>query len=433
MRRISIGLLVAILLVFTSPGLANLKITDYQKRLNSRFSKRLRKTTKFIIIHSTEGSLPSSLRTLSRGKMRRGRYVSRGGHAHYLIARNGSVYRILDPKYRANHAGVSMWNGVTRLSDHSLGIELVGYHNIPFTESQYGSLRKLLEILQKRFQIKDRDVLEHCRVAYARPNRFTNKKRRGRKRDPGINNFERKKADLQDEYIRDPDVVAGRISGRTDLIRSVQKVNSKQGALGDGANERKSSNSSLVEPRSQTRGLSIITTTRTAWKIAGLQYKAATTRYRFPDGTSLRGHEVKDWLALPPGTEVELGIEEVKVVNNDRAEVLLPEVTEKISPWKIANALHNASFTFYIYPSGKIFAGHRISQFSNIPFGTRVLIAYRRMPTPQTKSPLGEDLDDVFLSHRTVYLFPSHLLKSGEQIEDFAQLPQRTVVFTKIE
>ena len=379
--------------------------------------------------------MPSSLRTLSRGKFRRGRYVSRGGHAHYLIARNGSVYRILNPKYRANHAGVSMWNGMKGLSNYSLGIELVGYHNVPFTESQYGSLETLLKILKKRFQIKDRDVLEHCRVAYSRPNRFTNKKRRGRKRDPGINNFERKKAGLQDEYSRDPDVVAGRISGKVDLVRSVQKVNPKQVevALGDGDNGRKSKNGSSGESRAQTRSLSIITTTQTAWKIAGLQYKAATTRYRFPDGSSLRGHEVKDWLALPPGTEVELGIEEVKVVNSDRAEVLLPEVTEKISPWKIANALHNASFTFYIYPSGKISPGHRIGQFSNIPFGTRVLIAYRQIPTPQTKSPLGEDLDDVFLSHRTVYLFPSHVLKSGEQIEDFVQLPQRTVVFTKIE
>ena len=121
MSRVFIVVLTTVVLGFSAIDLAALKIVDYQKKLNPRFAKRSRKSTRHIIIHSTEGSLPSSLRTLSRGKVHRRRYVSRGGHAHYLIAKNGTVYRILDPKYRANHAGVSMWNGLDRLAGYRAG------------------------------------------------------------------------------------------------------------------------------------------------------------------------------------------------------------------------------------------------------------------------------------------------------------------------
>lgn len=464
MSRVFIVALTTALLGFSATDLAALKIIDYQKKLNPRFAKRARKSTRFIIIHSTEGSLPSSLRTLSRGKVRRRRYISRGGHSHYLIAKNGTVYRILDPKYRANHAGVSMWNGLTRLSDHSLGIELEGYHNVPFTDRQYRSLKELLRILQKRFRVKDRDVLEHYRIAYSRPNRFHRKKLRGRKKDPGADNFDRRRAGLTDEYPHDPDVVAGRVGPDPDGIQVARKSRAKaspparkddkreaNGSLaaavrnpkkrvGNGSPATTAPNSKkrqekgrLISPAAKPSRKNTITARRTAWKIAGRQYKAATTLYRFPDGRSLRGHEIRDWSDIPSGTVVELGVEEDKVVSPGRAEVLLPVVGEDMSPWEIANVLHDSSFTFYLYPSGKILAGHRIERFADVPPGTRVLIAYRRVPTPRTSDPLGEDLDDDFLSHQTLYLLPGGVLQSGEQIENFARLPRGAIVFAKVE
>ena len=465
MSRVFIVALTTALLGFFATEMVALKIIDYQKKLNPRFAKRSRKSTRFIIIHSTEGSLPSSLRTLSRGKVRRRRYISRGGHAHYLVAKNGTVYRILDPKYRANHAGVSMWNGLDRLSDHSLGIELEGYHNVPFTDRQYRSLKELLRILQKRFRVKDRDVLEHYRIAYSRPNRFHKKRLRGRKRDPGADNFDRRRAGLTDAYPQDPDVVAGRIGPDPDGVQLARKSQPKapvaaarkpkkgegngsrataarnpekgqdNGSLATTARNspKRQDNENLIPPAVDSSRKNTITARRTAWKIAGRQYKAATTLYRFPDGRSLRGHEIQDWSDIPSGTAVELGVEENKVVSVDRAEVLLPVVGGAMSPWKIANVLHNSSFTYYLYPGGKILAGHRIERFADVPSGTRVLIAYRRVPAPRTNDPLGEDLDDVFLSHQTLYFLPGGILQSGEQIENFAQLPRGAIVFSKVE
>ena len=439
MRRAFIVGLTATLLGLSATDLAALKIIDYQKRLNPRFAKRARKSTRHIVIHSTEGSLPSSLRTLSRGKVRRRRYVSRGGHAHYLIAKNGTVYRILDPRFRANHAGVSMWNGLKGLSDHSLGIELEGYHNVPFTDRQYRSLKELLGILQKRFRVKDKDVLGHYRVAYSKPNRFHRKRLRGRKKDPGADNFDRRRAGLTDQYPHDPDVVAGRIGGDPDRVQLARKSQSQTPARKPQSQtparkaEKREDNGSLTAPAADRQRGNTITASRTAWKIAGRQYKAATTLYRFPDGRSLRGHEIQDWSDIPPGTQIELGVEEDKVVSAERAEVLLPVIGKDMSPWKIANALHNSSFTYYLYPSGKILAGHRIERFADVPSGTRVLIAYRRVPRPSTEDPLGEDLDDVFLSHQTLYLLPDGALQSGEQIENFARLPRGTIAFTKVD
>jgi len=400
------------------------KITDYQSHLNPRFSKEIRRETKFIVVHSTESSLPSALRTLSRGKVRYGSYITRGGHAHYLIARNGAIYRILDPKYWANHAGVSMWNGLENLSDYSIGIELEGYHNVPFREEQYQSLKWLLDLLKKRYEIEDRSVLEHYRVAYSAPNRFHREKLRGRKLDPGADNFNRFKAGLRDEPAQDPDVIAGRIGGSPGLMPASGHV------------EVAEEETEEEETVPTAPGPNVISASQTAWKIAGEHYKAQTTVYYFPDGTSLRGDQVEDWSNIPAGTQVKVGVIETKakkLVSPQRAEVLFPETSASISPWKIANALYRSSFTFYLYPDGALHPGNAISDWSSVPFRSKVLVAYRQVSAPRTTNRLGEDLEDMYLASQTVYLFRDGTIKSGDQIEDFTRIPTGTWVLAKVE
>jgi N-acetylmuramoyl-L-alanine amidase len=400
-------------------------VVDYQNRLGPRFQKKVRDETRFIIIHSTEGSLPSALLTLSRGKIVHGKYMTRGGHAHYLIAKNGTIYRLLDPKYWANHAGVSIWNGLENLSDYSVGVELEGYHNLPFKAQQYQSLKWLLEVLKKRYGIMDRDVLEHYRIAYSLPNQFHPNSCRGRKSDPGINNFDRLKAGLTAEYLQDPDVIAGRVLGTLALtqVGGRDKLQSL-----DGEEEG--------QDTATPAKLRVISFHQTAWKIAGNQYNASSTLYRFPDGTSRPGDQIEDWADIPLGTEVRLGITEPcekKVVNGSRAEVLIPEVTLMTSPWKIANVLSHSSFTFYIYPDNSVHSGNTLSDVAALPMGTKVLVAYRQIPRPQTRNRLGEDLDEIYLNPRTLYLFQSQALRPGDQIEDFTRVSSGTLVFAKLE
>jgi hypothetical protein len=405
-------------------GALAIKSIDYQRRLNPKFVKRVRPETRFIIVHSTESRLPSALRTLSRGKVRRGRYVTRGGHAHYLIARSGAIYRILDPKYWANHAGVSMWNGTAGLSDYSVGVELEGYHNVPFPDAQYSSLTRLLDELQEKYGIEDRDVLEHYRVAYAAPNRYHRSNHRGRKLDPGVENFERARAGLDDEYPTDPDVIAGRIDGSPELMRAGGHTEVPV------ESEEEDSAEQLAEEESLQ-----ISRTRTAWKIAGIRYNARTTMYRFPDGRFLSGEQIVNWSDIPPGTRVELGAApaETKVVSAARLEVAVPQVTASASPWKIANALYNSSLTFYILPDGTVQPGNTLRKKVTLPVGTKVLVAYHELPKSKASNALGEDLDDVYLDASTLYVFPDRLLRSGDQIENFLDLPASVRVFAKVD
>ena len=123
-------------------------IIDYRFNLNPHFNKIIRKFTKFIIVHTSECDLATTLKIVSKGKQNNGRWVSRGGHTHFVIASDGKIFITLDEKYRANHVGLSMWNGITRLNSFSVGIELVGYHNRKITKSQYESSNYLIQRLK---------------------------------------------------------------------------------------------------------------------------------------------------------------------------------------------------------------------------------------------------------------------------------------------
>ncbi|MCP4719046.1 MAG: N-acetylmuramoyl-L-alanine amidase, partial [Desulfobacteraceae bacterium] len=178
------------------------KLIDHRSRLNPEFKKIKRQKTRYIIVHTSELGLDATLRVVSRGKQFQSGYKTPGGHAHYVIARNGRTYRILDKKYRADHAGRSMWNGRTNISDISLGIELVGYHDAPITAAQYRSVGLLIRILENVYGLDDRDVLTHSQVAYGKPNPWFKKNHRGRKRC--AKNFDRSKAGVGRTWKYDP-------------------------------------------------------------------------------------------------------------------------------------------------------------------------------------------------------------------------------------
>ena len=187
-----IALVLVVTLVTTVPGRAaqtysrpdlvrfQSRIIDYRSRINPRFKKRVRPKTRLIIVHTSELELESTLRVVSRGKQFKNGRTTPGGHANYVVARNGTVYRILDKNYRADHAGLSMWNGVSDVSDISVGIEFVGHHYAPLTSSQYTSAGMLLFILKQVYGLQDNDILTHSQIAYGRPNRWFPKNHRGR-------------------------------------------------------------------------------------------------------------------------------------------------------------------------------------------------------------------------------------------------------------
>jgi len=91
--------------------------------------------------------------------------------AHFFIRRDGHLMQFVPCALRAWHAGVSSWQGRERCNDYSIGIELEGTDEAPFTESQYVRLNQLLSELRRAYPIAA--VAGHSDIAP------------GRKTDPG--------------------------------------------------------------------------------------------------------------------------------------------------------------------------------------------------------------------------------------------------------
>jgi N-acetyl-anhydromuramoyl-L-alanine amidase len=90
---------------------------------------------------------------------------------HFVVRRDGEVVQFVPVARRAWHAGVSSWRGRERCNDFSVGVELEGTEEEPFTDRQYAALASLLNRLRRTLPI--RDIAAHSDVAP------------GRKTDPG--------------------------------------------------------------------------------------------------------------------------------------------------------------------------------------------------------------------------------------------------------
>jgi AmpD protein len=91
--------------------------------------------------------------------------------AHFLIRRRGELIQFVSGDDRAWHAGQSCFQGRERCNDFSIGIELEGTGDRPFTQGQYRALASLTAMLVKRWPL--RFVVGHSDIAP------------GRKHDPG--------------------------------------------------------------------------------------------------------------------------------------------------------------------------------------------------------------------------------------------------------
>jgi AmpD protein len=94
--------------------------------------------------------------------------------AHMLIRRTGEITQYVSLFQRAWHAGVSCFAGRTHCNDFSIGIELEGGDEVPYTDEQYQQLAQLINLVQQIWPHIDRNgIVGHCDIAP------------GRKTDPG--------------------------------------------------------------------------------------------------------------------------------------------------------------------------------------------------------------------------------------------------------
>jgi len=93
--------------------------------------------------------------------------------AHLLIRRGGEIVQYVSFDDKAWHAGVSNYNGREKCNDFSIGIELEGTDEIPYTDSQYQQLSLVSKCLKKYYPNIADNITGHCDIAP------------GRKTDPG--------------------------------------------------------------------------------------------------------------------------------------------------------------------------------------------------------------------------------------------------------
>ena len=87
--------------------------------------------------------------------------------AHFLIRRDGALIQFVPCNLRAWHAGESCWRGRARCNDFSIGIEIEGADDVPFTEAQYATLERLTGALLNAYP-SIRAVVGHEDIAPAR-------------------------------------------------------------------------------------------------------------------------------------------------------------------------------------------------------------------------------------------------------------------------
>jgi hypothetical protein len=421
-------------------------IIDYQKHLNKRFKKISRVSTQFIVIHTSEAGLTSTLRTLSGGKQV-GRYRTIGGHTNYCIARDGQIYRILHHRYRGDHSGLSMWNGLEDISSHSLGIELVGYHYGTITSQQYQSLSRLLKILQRMYRIPDKNVLTHSQVSYGKPNLWFKRPHRGRKRC--ALNFEREKAGLKDTWGYDPDVRAGRLVRDRHIYAMFYKKSPKQTKEKDimvsasspevtekpettAAVETTSPNDTEKIPMAKNL-TNVISRDNTAWNIAGEDYDDSTTLYVLPGNRTIRGDQVANtigWKRIPTGTRVLLN--QPPDAEKEKGPIFL--ISKEYTAWSFAGPDYSRPSTFYVLPNGRIAPGNRISDWDSLPDGTRMIIGYNGPFNIQNKKgKTAWGIAGKAHNHaQTLYLIPGKGLVTGDNVNDFTDLPRGSKIFLKV-
>ena len=145
------------------------------KKVSFGFSVSSGRKIDTVVLHSSYDALGSEPYSVSGTIKEYGEY---GVAPHYLIDRKGVIYRLVDDKNIAYHAGESkMADGRTGVNGFSIGVELLNKKDDKYTEAQYAAVNTLIAYLKDLYPIKY--VVGHDDIAP------------GRKTDPW--NFEWKK------------------------------------------------------------------------------------------------------------------------------------------------------------------------------------------------------------------------------------------------
>jgi len=106
--------------------------------------------------------------------------------AHFVVGKDGKIVQMVPLEKRAWHAGTSVFDGVKRVNDYSVGIEIVNFNDgqDPYTEPQYRAVADIIRFVRTRYDVPDARIVSHAQIALPP----------GRKSDPVGLDFDRVRA-----------------------------------------------------------------------------------------------------------------------------------------------------------------------------------------------------------------------------------------------
>lgn len=387
-------------------GLSLYDEAEAKLNIKNHFSPRNRKRafrpgTDYIVLHTTEGR--------SRGSLKR---IRRYGLAHYMVDIDGTVYRTIEKKRIAKHAGRSMWNGRRNIDNYSIGIEVVGMHNRDISLNQYKSLKEVIRQLKSYYRLSDNDVLTHSMVAYGNPNPFHTQAHRGRKRCGMLfaKRDVRMQLGLSKKPLFDPDVQHKRLVIGDPYLSKV--------LYGRDAQQVQNSMKYLMS--------NIITEGRTAWSIAREKYNHKDTIYQTPDGRRLRGSDITRWKKIPSGTKVFVSDYEMP----ELFEGFKAKGKDGDTAWGLAGKEYDDKTTIYFFPDGKVRRGDQLSQrlLNNLPDNTKVLIGYIYGGHISEWRSAYEVSGSRWNYPSTIYRMPDKQIITGDELEE-KHIDKGTLIF----
>jgi N-acetyl-anhydromuramyl-L-alanine amidase AmpD len=112
-----------------------------------------------VVLHATAGGLSGALGHFAN--------PDSGVSAPYVVAKNGTVYQMVEESQRAQHAGESQFQGRTDFNDFSIGIEIVNKNDgkDPYPPDQFEATVDLVSYLVKKYQIESGWIVTHAEIS----------------------------------------------------------------------------------------------------------------------------------------------------------------------------------------------------------------------------------------------------------------------------
>jgi len=114
-----------------------------------------------VVMHATVGSLSATLGWFAN--------PDSGVSAHYVVAKTGQVYQMVEEKKRAHHAGASSFQGRENFNRFSVGIEIVNKNDgqDPYPPDQFEAVVSLVGYLAAKYDIERQWIVTHADVSTA--------------------------------------------------------------------------------------------------------------------------------------------------------------------------------------------------------------------------------------------------------------------------